>query len=56
MDCSELIQKRRGARFWQLFVNEIGLWVYLHGHLILCFNAIQRTDTGESILYVWEND
>ena len=34
MDCAALVAKRRGARFKDLFVNEFGLFVYLHSHLI----------------------
>lgn len=56
MNCSALIASRRGAEFQQLFVNELGLWVYLRGHLILWYMSIQRTDTLESLLYVSESD
>ncbi len=56
MDCSALIAKRRGATFWQLFVNEAGFWVYLRRQLILTFAPIYRTDTGSSLLYVYECD
>src|SRR5262249_8963112 len=31
MDCSSLVAKRRGARFKDLFFNDYGLFVYLHG-------------------------
>ena len=56
MDCSELIEKRVGGEFTHLFVNEMGLWVYMRSHLILGFSAIRRTDTGQCILHVWEDD
>ncbi len=56
MDCSELIEKRLGAEFTRLFVNEMGLWVYFRTHLILGFSAVRRTDTGECLLHVWEDE
>ncbi|REK17693.1 MAG: hypothetical protein DWQ42_21860 [Planctomycetota bacterium] len=54
MDCSSLIEKRRGAHFWQLFVNETGFFVYLHSQLILSFTALRRTDSNRCILHVCE--
>ena len=56
MDCSALVAKRRGARFKNLFVNENGLYVYLHGHLILEFFCIERLADGRAIIYVFEDE
>lgn len=56
MDCSSMIAHRRGCRFTRLFVNEMGLWLYLHRRMILHFSAVRRTDTGEYILCVTESE
>jgi hypothetical protein len=56
MDRSSLVSARFGKEFVRLWVNEIGLFVYTKGQLILRFGAIFRTDTGEDILYVTETD
>ncbi len=56
MDCSSLVAKRRGAPFKDLFINECGLFVYLHGHQILQFGRAERVADGRTILYVCEDD
>ncbi len=56
MDISSLIEKRIGARFHNLFVNERSFYVYFRGHLILTFSAAFRPDTGEDVLYVCEEE
>lgn len=56
MDCSKLIESRIGHRFTRLFVNRMGLWVYLKSHLILVFGPILRTDTRQSWLHVSESE
>jgi hypothetical protein len=56
MDCSSMIAKRRGAQFKMLFVGDVGLWVYLHSHLILRFAAVERVSDRRSILFVCEDD
>jgi hypothetical protein len=56
MDCSALVAKRRGTEFQRLFVNEMGLLVYLRGQLIWQFAVVRRTDTDRPILYVFEGD
>jgi hypothetical protein len=56
MDGSALIAKRRGARFYQLFVNEMGLFVYFRGHLILIFQSVAVEADGTSVLYASEGD
>ena len=47
---------RRGAEFWQFWVNDMGFHVYLRHQRILCFSPVRRRDTGEPILHVWEDD
>lgn len=56
MDRSSLIGARIGKEFVRLWVNEGGFYVYTKKQLILCFHAIFRTDTGEDLLYVTEDD
>jgi hypothetical protein len=56
MDRSALLAKRRGADFTRLWVNECGFFVYTRKQLILIFHALYRTDTGEDVLYVTEDD
>jgi hypothetical protein len=56
MDGSTLVAKRRGALFRGLFFNEFGLFLYLHGHLILHFGRAERIEDGRSILTVCEDD
>lgn len=56
VDCRELAAQRRWADFWQLWVNETGLFVYLRRKLILCFHTVKRRDTGEMLLFVCEDD
>lgn len=56
MDASELVAKRIGATLTKLFINHTGFFVYFRGHLVFQFHAAYRTDTGEDILYVIEDD
>jgi hypothetical protein len=56
MDCSELVAKRLGAYFRDLFVNDGGLFVYFRDHLVLCFHAVRCETDGRSMLYVYEDD
>ena len=56
VDAAALAAKRRGAPFWQFWLNDMGFHVYLRGQLILCFSPARRLDTGEMILHVWEDD
>ena len=56
MDRSALVTQRGGTAFWNLWVNEGGLLVYTRGHPILYFHVLCRTDTGEDILFVDEDD
>lgn len=56
MNVSELVAKRIGADFKTLFINHTGFFVYFHGHLVFQFHAAYRTDTGEDMLYMIEDD
>jgi hypothetical protein len=56
VDPVSLALQRRGAEFWQFWVNDAGFHVYLRGRLILCFTPVRRRDTGEPLLHVWEDD
>lgn len=56
MDCSSLVAKRRGAQFEKLFFNEHGLFVYLHGHLILHLHPMERVEDGLGMIYAFEDD
>jgi hypothetical protein len=56
MDCSDLVAKRLGAHFRDLFVNDLGLFVYFREPLILCFDAVRCETDGRSMLYVYEDD
>jgi hypothetical protein len=56
MDRSNLLAKRRGAEFKNLWVNECGLLVYTRRQPILSFHACYRRDTGEDVLHVCEDD
>jgi hypothetical protein len=56
MDCSELVTKRLGASFRDLFVNDGGLFVYFRDRLILCFGVVRCETDGRSMLYVYEDD
>jgi hypothetical protein len=56
IDPSALFANRAGAEFWQLWVNEAGLHVYLRRKLILCFHAVRRVDDRSCILAVCEDD
>jgi hypothetical protein len=56
MDCSKLVARRRGAKFKDLFVSEHGLFVYLHGHLILHLGRAERVADGRGIMCAFEDD
>ncbi len=56
MDPSDLVAKRIGAEVSQLFINDTGFFVYFRNHLVFEFYAAYRTDTGEDILYIIEDD
>ncbi len=56
MNSSELVAKRIGAEFTKLLINHTGFFVYFRGHLVFEFHAAYRTDTGEDMLYVIEDD
>jgi hypothetical protein len=56
MDCNALSEPRLGADFWQLWVTELGLLLYLRGLPILNFHAVERRDTGELMLFVCDGD
>jgi hypothetical protein len=56
MNGSSLVAKRRGAPFKDLFVNEFGLFVYLHGRRILQFGCAERVADGRTILCSFEVD
>jgi hypothetical protein len=56
LDVEALAADRRGATFWHFWVNEGGFHVYLRRKPILCFSAARRRDTGQIILWVWEDD
>lgn len=56
VDPERLFADRAGAEFWQLWVNEIGFYVYLRRHRILWFRAVQRIDADDEVLYVCEDD
>jgi hypothetical protein len=55
-DPATLSRPRRGAEFWQFWVNDMGFHLYLHGQRILCFSLARRRDSGDPILWVWEDD
>ena len=55
-DPAVLAADRRGAEFWQFWVNDMGFHVYLHRKLILCFSPARRRDTGHRVLWVWKDD
>ena len=55
-DPAKLAADRRGAAFWQFWVNDMGFHVYLRRKLILCFSPARRRDMGEMVLWVWEDD
>jgi hypothetical protein len=56
MDCSMMITARRGKDVRQFFVNELGFYLYTPKQSILCFGSVFRTDTGDNLLYVHEED
>jgi len=56
MNASELVAKRIGAELTKLFINHTGFFVYFRGHLVFEFHAAYRTETGEDMLYVVEDD
>jgi hypothetical protein len=56
MDSRILVEPRRGAEFWQLWMNEAGLWLYLRKQPILAFHVVERRDTGEVLLFACDSD
>lgn len=56
MDRAELAAKRMGSEFEQLFVTSGTLLVYCRGQLIWWFSAVRRTDTGQPLLFITEDD
>ena len=56
MDASALVAKRIGSELTNLFVNHSGFFAYFRGHLVFQLHSIYRTDTGEDMLYVVEDD
>ncbi|MGF1633887.1 MAG: hypothetical protein ACFCVE_08575 [Phycisphaerae bacterium] len=55
-DPARMFADRAGAPFWQLWVNELGFYVYLRRKLILCFHPVRRVDDGSCVLSVFEDD
>ena len=53
---AKLFADRVGTRFWQLWVNDLGLYVYLHRKLILCFHSLRHVEDGSCVLSVFEDD
>jgi hypothetical protein len=45
----------RGAPFKDLFVNEHGVFVYLHGHLILQLCRLERVADGRCTIDAFED-
>ena len=56
VNCSDLIAKRAGACFHDLYVYGGGLFVYFQEHMVLSFFAMRRDNDGTSVLYVNEDD
>ncbi len=56
LDRSSLLAQRIGKEFSDLFLNDIGLYLYTKKQRILTFNAIFRRDTGGEMLLVDEDD
>jgi hypothetical protein len=56
MDCSKMIAARRGGNVQRFFVSELGFYLYMPQQRILCFFSVFRTDTGENLLYVHEEE
>jgi hypothetical protein len=56
IDPETLLADRVGAEFWQLWVNELGLLVYLRGKRILWFDTVRHVEDGTCILLVSEDD
>lgn len=56
MDCSDMIKRRINSEFRKLFVNDLGLLVYLKNVLILYISVVERTDNGAQILHVSEGE
>ncbi|MEZ6143023.1 MAG: hypothetical protein R3B84_20860 [Zavarzinella sp.] len=56
---ARIFADRVGAPFWQLWVNEIGFYVYVRRKLILCFHPVRRVDSidnGSCVLSVFEDN
>jgi hypothetical protein len=56
MDRSMMIATRRGKDVRRLFVNELGLYLYTSQQRILCFGSVFRTENGDNLLYLHEDD
>jgi hypothetical protein len=56
IDPTALFASRAGAEFWQLWVNEAGIYVYLRRKPILCFHAVRSVDDRSCILAVCDDD
>jgi hypothetical protein len=56
LDRSRLLKERINASIERLWVNEMGLWVFVRGFPALGFSAIVRNDTGEVFLFVVEDE
>jgi hypothetical protein len=56
IDPATIFAGRAGAPFWQLWVNDVGFYVYLRGKLILCFHSVRRIENGTCVLSVFEDD
>lgn len=55
-DPTRMFADRVGAPFWQLWVNEVGFYVYVRRKPILCFHPVRRVDDGRWVLSVFEDD
>ena len=52
----EYVTNRIGSEFTNLFVNDDFFYVYFRRRMILCFSTVFRTDTGEALLFISEDD
>jgi hypothetical protein len=49
-------ESRLGGTVHMLDAGTIQVRLYLHKHLILCFDPMRDLDTGDLLLYWWEDD
>lgn len=56
IDPARVFADRAGGPFWQLWVNEGGLCVYVRRKAILCFHSARRVDDRDCVLSVFEED